>query len=200
MINKIGKLLPFRRSASVGAALSDEALLAACATGDAAALSELFGRHADGLYRFLGRLRGADARDLDDLLQRTFLEAMRSLGQFRGKASVRTWLFGIAANVVRHHVRAEARRRTFLDNLSWVREPLPPTPAETAERRQMGRRLTAALEELSDDLRIPFLMCDVEGLAGTEVAKVLNLREGTLWRRLHEARMRLRRTVAEETR
>jgi RNA polymerase sigma-70 factor (ECF subfamily) len=197
MTNRLGKLLPLRRTASVGGSLSDEALLAACATGDAVALAELFSRHADALYRFLGRLRGADARDLEDLLQRTFLEAIGSIRRFRGKASVRTWLFGIAANVVRHHVRAEARRRTFLDDLSLVPEPHSETPVEAVERRQLRRRLAAALDQLGDDLRIPFLMCDVEGLPGAEVARVLELREGTLWRRLHDARTRLRRSLLE---
>jgi RNA polymerase sigma-70 factor (ECF subfamily) len=198
MIDRTGKLLPFRRATSLGHDLSDEALLAACATGDAVAQGELFSRHADALYRFLGRLRGADARDLDDLLQRTFLEVLRSIKRFRGKASVRTWLFGIAANVVRHHVRAEARRRTFLDSMTWVPERRSDNPAEAVERQQLGRRLADALAQLSDDLRIPFVMCDVEGLPGTEVARVLALREGTLWRRLHDARTRLRRSLQEE--
>jgi RNA polymerase sigma-70 factor (ECF subfamily) len=197
MIDRLGKLLPFRRVAMLGGSLSDEALLAACATGDAVALADLFSRHADALYGFLSRLRGADASDLDDLLQWTFLEAMGSIRKFRGRASVRTWLFGIAANVVRHHVRSEARRRVFLDNMSWVPEPRTETPAEAIERRQLRRRLTVALAQLSDDLRIPFVMCDVEGLPGTEVARVLDLREGTLWRRLHEARTRLRRSLEE---
>jgi RNA polymerase sigma-70 factor (ECF subfamily) len=200
MIRRLGKLLPFRRTNLVTTTLSDEALLAACATGDAVALTELFARHADSLYRFLGRLRGADARDLDDLLQRTFLEALRSIGRYRGQAAARTWLYGIAANVVRHHVRSEARRRTFLDNMTWVPERSPVTPAEAAERRQLGSQLAAALDDLKDDLRIPFVMCDVEGLPGTEVARALNLREGTLWRRLHEARNHLRRSLGEERR
>ena len=194
----IGKLLPFRRLRLVGTTLSDEALIAACATGDAAATAELVARHAEALYRFLGRLRGADARDLDDLLQRTFLEALRGIRSFRGKAAVRTWLFGIAANVVRHHARTEARRHNFLNNLRLVDEAPTDTPGDAVERREVGRRLGAALEALDDSLRIPFVMCDVEGLPGSEVARVLNLRQGTLWRRLHEARNRLRKAVAEE--
>jgi len=199
MTSRIGKLLPLRRSTTVVAELSDEALLAACGTGDPAALSELFARHADSVHRFLGRLRGADARDLEDLLQRTFLEALRSIHRFRGQARLRSWLFGIAANVVRHHVRAEARRRTFLDSLAWAGHASVPGPAEAVERRQMAQRLSDALDQLHDDLRIPFIMCDVEGLPGAEAARVLALREGTLWRRLHDARARLRRSVLEGT-
>jgi RNA polymerase sigma factor (sigma-70 family) len=198
MSSPSGKLLPLRRSTAVVADLSDEALLAACGTGDAAALAELFARHADAVHRFLGRLRGADTCDLDDLLQRTFLEALRSLHRFRSDASLRSWLFGIAANVVRHHVRSEARRRTFIDRMTLVSPKTSPSPADAAERRQMAQRLSDALDQLDDDLRVPFIMCDVEGLPGAEVARALALREGTLWRRLHVARSRLRRSLTEE--
>ena len=78
----IGKLLPFRRARLVGTTLSDEALLAACATGDAAAKAELVARHAEALHRFLGRLRGADARDaVFDLADLTAADCTEALLQ-----------------------------------------------------------------------------------------------------------------------
>jgi RNA polymerase sigma-70 factor (ECF subfamily) len=195
----IGKLIPFGTTrVPTTSDISDQALLAACATGDRAALGVLFDRHRDHVYRFLARLRFRDPRDLEDLLQATFLEAQRSAKRFKGQASVRTWLMAVAANLARHHMRAESRRRSAMERLGVIPRPGPDSPAEEAERRQDSVRLAAALAGLSDHLRVPFVMCDLEGVATDQAAQVLGLRMGTLWRRLHEARKALRRAVEKE--
>jgi RNA polymerase sigma-70 factor (ECF subfamily) len=178
--------------------ISDEALLAACATGDRAALGVLFDRHRDDVYRFLARLRLRDPRDLEDLLQATFLEAQRSARRFGGRSSVRTWLMAVAANVARHHMRAESRRRSAMERLGVVPRPGPDSPADQAERRQDALRLSEALAGMSDHLRVPFVLCDLEGVSTEQAARVLGLRLGTLWRRLHEARKALRQAIEEE--
>src|SRR3954454_20691012 len=90
--------------------VSDEALVAACAAGDLSALGTLFDRFAGPVFGFLGRLR-ADPFDLEDLVQTTFLEVRRTARRYR--ASVKTWILAIAANVARHHVRSEVRRRAL---------------------------------------------------------------------------------------
>ena len=67
-----------------------------------------------------------------------------------------------------------------------------PRPDEASEHNELLARLQVAVLALSPKLRVVFLMCDVEGIPGVEVARGLGLRQGTLWRRLHEARRRLR--------
>jgi RNA polymerase sigma-70 factor (ECF subfamily) len=178
--------------------ISDGALLAACATGDRAALGALFDRHHEHVYRFLARLRIRDPRDLEDLLQATFLEAQRSARRFRGLSSVRTWLMAVAANMARHHIRAEARRRVAMERVGVAPRPPADGPLEATERRQDSRRLMAALAALDDHLRIPFVLCDLEGASSEQVARSLGLRMGTLWRRLHEARKLLRQALEGE--
>ena len=106
-----GRVLPLRRIEGVVEEMSDDALLAACAMGDAAALGALFDRHHAGVYRFIGRLSQTDPADLDDLVQTTFLTVQRSARKYRGRSTVRTWLFGIAVNVVRREARSRGRRR-----------------------------------------------------------------------------------------
>jgi RNA polymerase sigma-70 factor (ECF subfamily) len=56
-------------------------------------------------------------------------------------------------------------------------------------------RLKAAMEGLPHDLREVFVMCDLEEIRGVDAARVLDIREGTLWRRLHEARKALREAL-----
>ncbi len=174
--------------------MSDEALVAACGKGDAAALGALFDRHHAAVYRFVSRMSGVGARDLDDLVQNTFLSAQRAAVRFRGDSSARTWLFGIAANQVRHHVRGEARRRRGIEAWSDVRKADTPdrdAPARELERREQIGRLATAVQALPHDLRAAFVMCEVEGVSGAEAARALGVPKGTLWRRLHEVRKAL---------
>ena len=191
-----GQIVPLRRvdeTRATIAELSDEALLAACGIGDAAALGALFDRHHEAVYRLVSRLRRTEPAEIDDLVQQTFLEVWRSAKKFGGHGAVRSWVFGIAANTVRHHIRGAIRRRAALAEV-----PPPPgagTPHDAALRAQQVHRLAAALEELPADLRVVYVMCDLEEVPGVEAARVLGLRPGTLWRRLHEARRALRDAI-----
>ena len=191
-----GQIVPLRRIDERLAGLaeiSDEALLAACGVGDSAALGALFDRYHDAVYRLVSRLIRSEPHEIDDLVQTTFLEAWRSAKKFAGRGSVKSFLFGIAANTVRHYVRAAKRRRDAY--VEWP-TPLPSgAPDEAAQRAQDLARLAAALEELPHDLRAVYVLCDLEELPGVEAARVLGLRAGTLWRRLHDARRALRDAI-----
>lgn len=177
--------------------LSDEALLAACAVREQKALAVLFQRHHAALYRFLSRFLGHRDPDLDDLVQSTFVEAWVHAARYRPRSSVRAWLFGIAANLARHHKRSFARRRNALTLLSKAPPRSPSSPDERASRRQMIERVELALDELPYGQRLAYVMCDLEGVKGTEAARVLGVRPGTIWRRLHEARKFIRARILE---
>jgi RNA polymerase sigma factor (sigma-70 family) len=107
----MGDVVPLRRIAGEVHELSDEALVFAAGAGDPAALGALFDRFAADVHRFVIRIAGRFAADVDDLAQATFLEVYRSSARFNRRSSVKTWMFGIAINVVRHHRRSEGRRR-----------------------------------------------------------------------------------------
>lgn len=186
-----GKVAYLPRAPVDGAAASDEVLVAACGMGDSTALAALFDRHHRSVYGFLARVSGAGGQDLDDLVQTTFLQVLQSARRFKGKAAVRTWILGIATNVARRHFRGEARRRRLVEALSD--EPLPHTraPDIDAETQRQLERLSSAMSGLPRHLKVAFVMCDLEGVPGVEAARVLDIPQGTLWRRLHEARKSL---------
>ena len=194
------KLVPLRRVAGDIAEMSDEAVLAACATGDAPALGALFDRFHVAVYRFAGRLPMTDDLARDDLVQATFLEVRRAAPSFRGTSSVKTWILGVAANVARHMLRAERRRRVhqarYLERITAAPELLD----TQIERRKLLARIAEALAELPRDQQIAFILCDLEQLPGVEVARVLDVPEGTLWRRLHMARKAMRAAIERATR
>jgi RNA polymerase sigma-70 factor (ECF subfamily) len=192
-------LLPFRRAEH--RELSDETLVFACAAGDAWALEELFCRHSEQVHRVLVRLRYVDREDLDDIVQTTFLEVYRAAERFHGRAAVRTWILGIAMNVMRHHVRDEARRRLAMSAVATVSLTIDDRrPDDQADHRQSLARAQVEFEALPQEFQIIFTLCDLEGLRGVDVAVALGIPEGTVWRRLHEARLRLRACIEGEVR
>jgi RNA polymerase sigma factor (sigma-70 family) len=191
-----GQLVPIRRLDDRKAALSeisDEALLASCGVGDPAALGALFDRYHAAVYRLISRLLRAEPTETDDLVQTTFMAVWSSARGYRGTGSVRSFVFGIAANTVRRHFRATRRRRDA--HADWPEPPPGGAPDEAAVRAQQVRRLAVALDRLPHDLRAAYVLCELEELPGVEAARVLDVRAGTLWRRLHEARRALRAAI-----
>ena len=94
---------------ALAAPASDEALVSRAAAGDEAAFEELVRRHQERVYRLACRLTGDDA-DAADVLQETFLQVFRHLGEFRGEARFTTWLFRVVTNAALMRRRTRARR------------------------------------------------------------------------------------------
>jgi RNA polymerase sigma-70 factor (ECF subfamily) len=181
---------------------TDAELIKRSARGEPNALGKLFDRYHADVYRFVARLAGRDSNEIDDLVQDTFLALARSAGKYRAESNFKTWLFGIAANTCRHHVRSKLRRGNVLTLTAQTptREPLAfGNPHDITEHRQLLTRLAAALDELPPPLREAFVACEIEGLAGVDVARALGIPQGTLWRRLHEARLAIASTLTRTT-
>lgn len=181
--------------------LDDLELLRAASSDDvtsAAAAAALFKRFHDPVLGFLSRLVGRDDAELDDLVQATFLSALDAAPRFEGRSQVKTWLLGIAANKARTHRRGAGRRRTALAAVPVDGEGMaakPPSPSDGVKREQLRERLADAIERLSAKEREAFLLCDVEGVGGGAAAETLGVPQGTMWRRLHDARAKLRKSL-----
>ena len=190
-----GKLLALRRVAGQPDELTDEALVASCALGDQAAMGALIDRFHRPLYRFVSRLLGSDGNDRDDVVQATFAEIAGCAARFRRDSSVRVWIFGIAANISKNQIRTLSRRRRMETALAAVPSPRATRPDDEAQRNQLLRKLATALADLPHDLRTAFVMCDLEDLTARDAAAALGVREGTVWRRVHDARRALREAL-----
>ena len=191
----MSRVVPLRRVGGRPSEMSDEALIAACATGENAALGALYDRHVDAVRRFLGRMSGTDERDLDDLVQATFETVPRAARRFGGESQVRTWLFGVANNVARHHVRSEMRRKRLASAFAEQRPGEPGDGSDPALERERANRLQSAIAALPGTLREAFVLVYLEGIPGGEVATLLGVREGTIWKRLFQARAQLRASL-----
>jgi RNA polymerase sigma-70 factor (ECF subfamily) len=138
---------------------------------------------------------------VEDLVHEVFLVAVRRRDSFRGEASLKTWLFRIAHNVVRGRRRRERVRRWLfarhVQELPAERVAIV-TPLEEIEQREQSARLYKALDRIPDDYRAALILYEIEGLSGEQVAELLGVPLGTIWVRLHRGRARLLRELSRE--
>jgi RNA polymerase sigma factor (sigma-70 family) len=170
---------------------TDAELFQGIAQGALGPLGELFDRHHASVRRFLERLLPGSA-DVDDLVQETFLVAMRAAASFEPGASGKPFLLGVAAQLARRGRRSFARLRSMLERFAYAPEAPRPTPEDEVAAGERVELLDRAVARLSHDHREVLLMVDLGGLSGVEAAKALGVPPGTVWRRLHEARAALR--------
>jgi RNA polymerase sigma-70 factor, ECF subfamily len=167
--------------------------------GDMGALGILFDRYARDVRRVISRL-GVASADVDDLVQLTFLEAMRAAEQYDGRANAKPWLAGIAVIMVRRHRRSLGR--IFRRLTEWGRDPdadkQETNQADAYETHEMAHKAEQALAKLSPKKREVFILVVLEGLPGEQVATALSIPVATVWTRLHHARLDLRELLAEE--
>ncbi|HEY4181859.1 MAG TPA: sigma-70 family RNA polymerase sigma factor [Kofleriaceae bacterium] len=191
----MGQLVALHRVSGETTDLSDEALLAACATGDRAALGAFFDRFHAAVYRFVSRLRTVDEMSRDDVVQATFLDVPRIATEFNGLSTVKTWLLGVASNLALHHSRGEQRRRVRQGTFAAAPPSEAKRPDLELDRRRTLGRIAEAVARLPHDQQVAFILCDLEHVRGVDVARTLGIPEGTLWRRLHAARKAVRAAV-----
>jgi RNA polymerase sigma-70 factor (ECF subfamily) len=155
---------------------------------------ELYGTHADAVWRTLSRL-GVEPMYVDDAAQEVFVTAWRKRDSFEHRSSVKTWLTGIAIRVASHHRRSAALRRTGVLDASVP--SLAPSPVEDVERREKLALLQQVLSRLSDELRETFVMMEMEGFSAPEASALLGVGVNTLYSRVRLAREAFNAAVAE---
>jgi RNA polymerase sigma-70 factor (ECF subfamily) len=173
--------------------VTDSQLVARCLAGDRSAERALYDAHVDRVFRLAYRLAG-DTDLAQDFTQETFIRAFQRLGQYRGDASLSTWLHTIATSVSLNGMRSVTRMRTRsapVEELSG----LPARGAAPAPHHQR-ERLHAAIDALSVKLRPVFVMHDVEGYTHEEIGTALGIPVGTSKARLFDARAKLRAALA----
>ena len=173
----------------------DDDLLDRCRRGDEIAWRELVTRHSRkvfGLcYRFSGRVDEAE-----DLTQEVFLRVYQGLDRYRSSAGAfKTWLMTVARNhAIDHYRRRREERQRRDDSVEGEMELLPSgeeEPVMALERQEQVQLVQRGLRALPEDLREPIILCDLQGLAYDEVAKVLELPLGTVKSRLNRGRLEL---------
>lgn len=157
----------------------------------------LFDAHAPYLCRVVQRLTGSNEA-AEDIVQEVFILAWNRREELEDRRGIRTWLYRVAVNHVRHGRRSFARYHTVLDRYKRRVDVVgadgrPSAPDEVAERQQRGAMIQACVQKLSDKQREVFVLYELEELEGNEIAEILDVPVNTVWSRLRLARAAFRK-------
>ena len=179
--------------------------LEALKAGDREAFARLVDETSAHIYRVALQILGDD-QDAEDVLQETYIKAFRALPEFEGRSSLTTWLYRIAVNEALMLVRKRKPQTVSVEESNSF-DPeaesegmeivdfccLPEGELLSSESRQF---LDRAVQNLPENLRVVFVMRDLEGLSIQETAEALNLSENNIKTRLLRARLRLRQELS----
>jgi RNA polymerase sigma-70 factor (ECF subfamily) len=168
-------------------------------SGEPSAFGQLFDRHANAVFAFCLRRTG-DRASAEDLMSTTFLHAWRRRAEMEPTAGGPVpWLYGIAANLVRRHLRGVGRRQAAIARMPALQDE--PDPSDViADRLDDARRVQRALDALQsmpDDDQELFVLCVWQELSYEQAAAALGIPVGTVRSRLSRARTRLRLALRE---
>lgn len=168
--------------------------------------------HGDRLFRYaLSRLR--DERAAEDLIQETFLAALRGRDKFKGESSELTWMTGILRNKIFEHLRRQAREvplassaeddereESLFDGTGHWKEAVAPAdwggePQKKAESAEFSLALKSCLDALTPNVARAFVLREMEGVEHRACADALGVPPGHLAVLLYRARLRLRRCL-----
>jgi RNA polymerase sigma-70 factor (ECF subfamily) len=134
----------------------------------------------------------ADNEDAEDLLQETFLKALKYKDKFQEKTNLKAWLYTIMKNTFINNYRRAVRKRTIIDNTAddfFVNSTKQRSPI-SPESEYNYKEIIKTVEELNDECRIPFKMHN-EGYKYKEIADELDMPIGTVKSRIFLARKKL---------
>ncbi|MEM6989965.1 MAG: sigma-70 family RNA polymerase sigma factor [Myxococcota bacterium] len=164
---------------------TDDELLRSWRNGDKRSGAELFDRHFKALTRFF---RNKVGDGIDDLIQNTFVGLLESESRFRGDGEFRSFVFGVAYNVLRNHYRASRRDAERLDFGVTSIFDLAPGPSEVIAERAEHRLLLEALRRLPVEHQTLLELYYWEPLTAAQIASIVELPEGTVRTRLRRAK------------
>ncbi len=157
----------------------------------AASFEEVYEAHVGFAFRTARRL-GVPERSVDDVVQEVFVVVHRRLGDYDGRAPIKSWVYGIFARVVANHRRSNRRRDTFIDlsaNLEIESAASSdPSPSQIAERQEDVRWALRILDMLDDQKREVMVLSELEHMTLAEVASAIGSNVNTVFSRLKAAR------------
>jgi RNA polymerase sigma-70 factor (ECF subfamily) len=167
--------------------LDTAGLIARCLAGDIDAERALYDRHARFVMSTARRL-GTPVEEIEDVAQEVFTVAFRKLSRFHG-GELTTWLYQICRMEVHHRHRSRRIRQAFARLFGGGIEPAELESQDGAlSRHEAERRVSTILSRMSAKKREVFVLFEIEGLSGEEIAARVGCPLDTVWSRLVSAR------------
>lgn len=174
--------------------MEEKDLICRAARGDAEAFRQLVEAYQTPAYRLAARMCGPDSAE--DVTQEAFLAAWRALPEFRGDCRFSTWLYRLVSNAAIDFLRREKKHRDTGDVDDLELPDGGPSPQEQAERSDTRDAVRRALDRLSPEHRQVLLLRFMQELDYGEIARALNVSEGTVKSRINRAKSKLREVLA----
>ena len=177
----------------------DSEVVKDCVAGNRDAFNILVEKYYRRIYNLAYRFVG-DQEEANDLAQDIFTAAYQNLKRFRGESKFSTWLFQIATNRGKNRFKYLKRRGYFAnkgpidgdEDREGLPRELPDTssnPEDLLAGKEIQRIVQEAIDDLEPDHKEIVILRDIEGFSYEEIARMLDLPEGTTKSRLHRARM-----------
>ncbi|MBX3725165.1 MAG: RNA polymerase sigma factor RpoE [Xanthomonadales bacterium] len=180
----------------------DQQLVERVQRGEQAAFDLLVRKYQHRILAVINRYLN-DFAEAQDVAQETFLRAYRALGNFRGDSAFYTWVYKIAVNTAKNHLVSQGRRpptddvavddAMHFNGESQLKDRA--TPENELLRQEIERNVTAAVEELPEELRTAITLREVDGLSYEEISEVMACPIGTVRSRIFRAREAIDRRI-----
>ena len=180
--------------------MTDGELVEQVRAGETAAFGELVERHRGAVYRAALAALGNEA-DAEDIAQEALVLAFRRIDQFRGDASVRTWMISIAWRLSmsrRRRVWWKVARTAVQETELHVLRDVSPSPEARVQSAQFIKSVEQEIRRLSPKLRDALLLAAAGDLTQDEIAAALNIPAATFRGRVRDARLRLKERLGQE--
>jgi RNA polymerase sigma-70 factor (ECF subfamily) len=172
-------------------------LISECIAGNEAAIEMFVRQYETNVFRLALSIVG-DQAEANEITQETFIAALRSLPSYEEKKSLKAWLYTIALNHSRSHLRKRKtleRLRTTLHSIFRVETQKQILPEESAIQNDKEAEIWNALNQLDEPFRLVVILRYFHELPISEISEILSVNEGTIHSRLHTARERLRNAL-----
>jgi RNA polymerase sigma-70 factor, ECF subfamily len=165
-------------------------LIERCLAGDRTAQRNFYDRYAGFVFKTARRL-GIERDEVEDVTQDVFSVAFKRLHTFKA-GQLTTWLYRICSNRVTDRYRRRSMRRAWA-HLLGVESQSPPTAEHDVERHEAERTVAEILARMSPKKRDVFVLFEIEGLPGDQIADRVGCPVETVWTRLFHARREFER-------
>jgi RNA polymerase sigma-70 factor (ECF subfamily) len=169
-------------------------LIPECIAGNEAAIEMFVRQYETSVFRLALSIVG-DPAEANEITQETFIAALRSLPSYQEKQSLKAWLYTIALNQSRSHLRKRKvleRLRTTLTSIFRIETEKQISPEETAIKSEREAQIWNSLNQLDERYRTVVVLRYFHELSVAEISEILSVNEGTIHSRLHSARAKLR--------
>jgi RNA polymerase sigma-70 factor, ECF subfamily len=188
---------------------AERRLIARLKQRDERAFNEVIEAYGQQVFRLVFRMLG-NRQEGEDVVQDIFVQVFKGIDRFRGDSQLGTWIYRVAVNTCKNHVKYLARRKTeaqddlepvanreFLNRARGMTSSEQAGPEQVVMGHQAESIVKQCLGELEEEFREVLILRDLEDLSYEAIGEITGLPEGTVKSRLHRARALLRERVSQ---